>query len=181
MTEPLAMIVSRVLVADPPWAFKDALPGRTRGATRNYRTLPIDGIRAFPLPPLADDCVLFLWRVAAMQEEALSVVRAWGFVPKSEIVWLKRTLSGTRWFWMGRQVRNEHGVALIATRGRPRRRSASVRSTFEAAVGRHSEKPAEFYALVERLYDGPYVELFARRRRDGWACVGDELSLEDGS
>ena len=167
-----------MLVADPPWRFDDSLPGRTRGAARNYRTLAIDQIRAFALPPLADDCALLLWRVAAMQEEALSVVKAWGFAPKSEIVWVKRTRSGKRWFGMGRQVRSEHEVALIATRGRPRRRSASVRSTFEAVVGRHSEKPAEFYAIVERLYDGPYVELFARRRRDGWACFGDELSIE---
>jgi N6-adenosine-specific RNA methylase IME4 len=56
---------------------------------------------------------------------------------------------------MGRTVRGEHEVCLIGTRGRPFVRSRSVRSTFTARVGRHSEKPAEFYAIVESLYAGP--------------------------
>jgi N6-adenosine-specific RNA methylase IME4 len=54
-------------------------------------------------------------------------------------------------------------------------RSHSVRSTFTAIAGRHSEKPAEFYNLVEALRDGPYLELFARERRPGWTCIGDQL------
>lgn len=32
-----------VLVADPPWAFRDKLPGETRGASSNYSTLVTDG------------------------------------------------------------------------------------------------------------------------------------------
>ena len=76
---------------------------------------------------------------------------------------------------MGRQVRNEHETCLIATRGEPYVRDRSIRSTFEASVGDHSEKPEEFYRLVERLCDGPYVELFARRSRPGWVTIGDEL------
>jgi hypothetical protein len=66
---------------------------------------------------------------------------------------------------MGRTVRAEHEVCLIGTRGRPRTRSRSIRSTFEAPVGRHPEKPAKFYSIIEALRDGPYVELFARRPR----------------
>src|SRR5437667_9319644 len=43
--------------------------------------------------------------------------------------------------------------------------SKSIRSTFAAKVGRHSEKPEEFHWIVEQLCGGPYVELFARRQR----------------
>jgi N6-adenosine-specific RNA methylase IME4 len=165
----------RVLVADPPWKFGDGLPGETRGAVKNYKLMTVEDIKQFPLPELATDATLFLWKVAAMPEEALAVVRAWGFVPKTELVWLKRTSTGKRWFGMGRTVRGEHETCLIAHRGSPITLSHSIRSTFEAAVGTHSQKPEEFYHIVEQLRGGPYVELFARQVRAGWTCYGDEL------
>ncbi len=172
----------RVLCADPPWPFKDRLPGANRGAAKNYQLLSIEDLVRFPLPPMADDSVFFLWRVASMQQEALDVARYWGFKTKAEVVWLKKTEHGQRWFGMGRTVRAEHETCLIATRGRPTPTSNAVRSTFvtdfaglSAKAGRHSEKPDEFYRIVETLYGGPYCELFARKRRAGWTCMGNEL------
>jgi N6-adenosine-specific RNA methylase IME4 len=167
-----------VVLADPAWQFKDPLPGRGCGAAKHYRCLSLPELCAFPLPPLADDSTLFLWRVASMQQEALDVVRAWGFTLKTEIVWVKHTSNGNRKFGMGRTVRGEYEVCLVGTRGRPVTKSKAVRSTFAAVAGRHPEKPVEFYALVEALRDGPYVELFARRRRAGWTSLGDELEAE---
>ncbi len=167
---------ARVLVADPPWRFGDKLPGNGRGAAKHYQLLSTPELAAFLLPPLADDAYLFLWRVAAMQPQAFAVAEAWGFTIKTELVWVKRTGNGKRWFGMGRTLRMEHETCLVGTRGRPKPISHSVRSTFEAKTGRHSEKPDEFYAIVERLCEGPYVELFARRQRPGWTCLGNELT-----
>jgi len=176
-----------VIVADPPWKFGDKLPGASRGAERNYKTLSIEEICAFvdPNDPMiAPDAVLFLWRVSSMVEEAYRVVRAWGFTPKTEIVWLKQTATGKPWFGMGRITRAAHETCIVATRGRPKVKVRNVRSvqqedmdsmTFNAAVGRHSEKPAGLYEIVEALYDGPYLELFARRSRECWTAYGDEL------
>lgn len=165
----------RVLCADPPWQLRDKLPGKGRGAEKHYRTMPMPAIANFQLPPLEDDAYLFLWRLASMQEEALFVMRAWGFVPKTEIVWLKRTGTGKRWFGMGRHVRAEHETVIVGVRGRPQRLLRNIRSTFEAKAGEHSAKPGAFYDLVETLAPGPYVELFARHRRRGWTSFGDEL------
>lgn len=165
----------RVLVADPPWSFGDKLPGKNRGAAKNYSVLSVEGICRFELPPLARDAWLFLWRVSSQVEEAYRVVRAWGFVPKSEIVWEKVTSGGKAHFGMGRYVRASHETCIVATRGRVKPLSRSVRSRFAAPTGEHSEKPAAFYAIVESLAAGPYVELFARRQRQGWTCLGDEL------
>ena len=163
------------LCADPPWPFKDKLPGNGRGMVKHYRPMKVDAICAVQLPLLLDDAVLYLWRVASMQEEALRVVRAWGFVPKSEVVWKKLTRKGNRHFGMGRSVRMEHESCIIATRGKPLRMADNIRSVFEAPVGVHSEKPETFYTdIVERLYPGPYVELFARRSRPGWIVLGDQ-------
>lgn len=177
MSEPF-----RLLCADPPWHFNDALPGDTRGASKNYRCMSAYEVQRFPLPPLADDAVLCLWRVASQQQSALDVVRAWGFVLKTEIVWLKKTSQGNRWFGMGHTVRAEHEICLIAKRRGARVLNHSTRSTFQmdfeglsAKVGRHSEKPEEFYRIIESLFPGPYVELFARRQRPGWTCLGDEM------
>jgi len=174
-------VTCTVLVADPPWRFADKLPGPKRGAASHYPTLSLGEIRCFPLPALADDAHLFLWRVASMQLEALEVATAWGFQVKSEIVWLKRTTHGKRHFGMGRRVRLEHEVCLICTRGRPPVRDHSVRSAFAAALPdrKHSAKPPEFFAIVERLC-GPadpstHFELFARAPRPGWSTFGNEL------
>lgn len=167
------------IVVDCPWRFGDSLPGPGRGAEKHYATLSVAELELFPLPPIADDAYLFFWRVASMQQEALDVIRAWDFTLKTEIVWRKQTVTGKRWFGMGRTVRAEHETCLVATRGRPQVLSKSIRSTFEAPVpdGRHSAKPEAFFDLVESLVPGPYVELFARRVRPGWTCLGNDPAL----
>jgi N6-adenosine-specific RNA methylase IME4 len=117
---------ARVVVADPPWSFSDRLPGASRGAERNYKVMSSAGIEAF-LPDLiasggarvAQDAVLFCWRVASQVEEAYRVVRAWAFLPKSEIVWRKMTKHGKPHFGMGRIVRASHEVRIVAIRGKP--------------------------------------------------------------
>lgn len=172
------MTLPRVLVADPPWRFGDSLPGKSRGASKNYATMTVEQLCDMQIPELADDAYLFLWRVASMVEEAYQVVRHWGFVPKTEIVWRKLRPSGKLHFGMGRITRASHETCIVAVRGRPRPKSLSTRSVFDGIVGRHSEKPEAFFDLVEGLCDGPYAEIFARRRRPGWICTGNELSPE---
>jgi N6-adenosine-specific RNA methylase IME4 len=169
-------VSAAVLVADPPWLFRDSCPGAGRGAVKHYPCMTVDDICRFPTPQMADDSALLLWRVASMQQEALDVMCAWGFTLKTEIVWRKLTKHGKQHFGMGHYVRASHEVCLLGTRGRWKPRSRSIRSVFDAPVGRHSEKPDAFYALVEELADGPYVELFARRERAGWQCFGNELA-----
>lgn len=170
----------RVIAADPAWKFGDSLPGKKRGAAKHYRTMTVEEIAAY-LPGLgvkaAPDALLFLWRVAAMQEEALKVCRAWGFTPKAELVWVKTRSGGAPHMGMGRYVRNQHETCIIAARGSASAliRDHGIRSVFEAPLGRHSQKPDEFFALVERLASGPFLELFARTRRPGWTAYGLEL------
>ena len=106
----------RTIVADPPWQFDDALPGPKRGASKHYATMPTEVICTLRLPLLASDALLFLWRVASMQEEALRVCRAWGFRPVSELTWCKVGADGRPRIGMGRYVRNAHETCLIGAR-----------------------------------------------------------------
>lgn len=183
----------RVIVADPAWQFSDKLP-ETKGAEAHYTCMSTEAIcklghrghssLTIMDQPIAQDAVLLLWRVASQQQEALDVIRCWGFTVKTELIWLKKTVTGKRWFGMGRTLRAEHEVCLVATRGKPQAKNHATRTTFvtdldadglSAIVGRHSEKPECFYQIVEELFDGPYLELFARRPRPGWTYVGVEL------
>jgi N6-adenosine-specific RNA methylase IME4 len=112
-----------------------------------------------------------------MQQDALDVVEAWGFKVKAELVWVKQTSTGKALhFGMGRYTRAAHETCLIAVRGRASVRVHDQRSIFFAPVGRHSAKPDAFYWITMRLAAGPYAELFARRRRAGWRCFGNELA-----
>lgn len=174
----------KTLIVDVPWPFKDKLGNK--GAANKYKLMQMSEIFRFPLPEMERDCVMLFWRVAAMQQEALDVIRVWGFnPPQRELIWLKKTKTGKRWFGQGHVVRAEHEVCLIATRGKPLVKDHSVRSTFVTAVDwdglsaearpPHSTKPEEFYEIVERLFEGPYCELFARRQRPGWTCLGNEV------
>lgn len=194
-------VVHSVMCADPPWQFDDPLPGETRGADKQYSTLTAEDIMkrrnlCFDWPLLSPHCLLFLWRVSSQVEEAYATARAWGFTPKSEVVWLKRTKNGKRWFGMGRTVRAEHETCIIAARGKSSDLilAKNVRSTFEAPVPVyqpddwrvqagladvgdyiHSGKPESFYTeVVEKVARGPYVELFGRRDRAGWTVLGDQ-------
>ncbi len=171
-----------IVVADPPWLFRDALPGRGRGARKHYRCMTVDDICAMKIPAIAEDALLFLWRVASMQEEALRVMRAWGFgAPKSEIAWVKLCADGDPSrprMGMGHYTRNAHEVCLIGAKGRGASlvRDRGVPSVIQAPRGAHSEKPAAFYEAVDRLRgDAPAVELFARRQWPNWVCLGDEM------
>jgi N6-adenosine-specific RNA methylase IME4 len=185
-----------VLVADPPWSFNDKLPGGGRGAEKHYTTLKLHELQRFPLPPLAEQVLLVLWRVGSQVEEAYQVVRAWGFVPKSEIVWVKTGAgipphvldeteeappNGMLHMGMGHYVRNAHETAIVAVRSTIRGHfnvgDQACRSVIFAPIGEHSEKPPIFYELVERLggAKATFGELFGRRPRAGWHVFGDEM------
>jgi len=79
-------------------------------------------------------------------------------------------------FSMGFGTRANTEPCLLATRGNPLRLAADVHQVIIAPIGEHSAKPDEAYRRMQRLYGGPYLELFARRERDGWLTWGDELS-----
>ena len=120
-----------------------------------------------------------MWHVAPMPEEALALVKAWGFKLKTMkgFTWHKLTKNGKSHFGMGHYTRANTEDCLIATKGKPKIQSHSVRQFIEAKIGRHSEKPSEVRdRLVELCGDVPRAELFARENVKGWDCWGDEVN-----
>ncbi len=119
----------------------------------------------------ADDALLYLWATAPKLPECLKVIEAWGFEYRTHIVWVKDRI-GT-----GYHARNQHELLLIAKRGEmpPPKPGQQPSSVIEAPRGAHSEKPAVFAELIERLYpDVGRIELFCRSPREGWAVWGNQ-------
>jgi N6-adenosine-specific RNA methylase IME4 len=168
-----------VIYADPPWAFEVySSKGKQRSAERHYDTWPLDRIKALPVQSLAaDDCALLLWVVWPVLDGARDVIRAWGFKYKTcGLLWVKLNPNGEGLFTgMGYHTRSNTEPCLLATRGSPRRLASDVHQVVMAPVGGHSEKPEEAAQRIERLYPGPYLELFARgQTRPGWKVWGNE-------
>lgn len=166
-----------ILYIDPPWRYQQK---RLQGAAEHhYTTMDISDIASLPVGDLADeDCVLFLWATFPQLPEALQVIRSWGFVYKSvAFVWLKKNKKADSWFFgLGFWTRGNAEICLIATKGRPKRKSAAVHQFIISPVEGHSKKPDIVRnKIVELMGDLPRAELFARQRHEGWVCLGNEI------
>ncbi len=157
------------IYADPPWQLGN--PTGDYAPENHYPTMPLEEIKALPVPA-ADDAVCFLWAVNGLLPAALEVLAAWGFTYVTHLVWVKPSIG------LGNWARNRHELLLWGRKGsypvpEPADRPDSV---IEAPRGRHSEKPAVFYELIERTYpNATRVELFARQTRPGWTAWGNEV------
>lgn len=174
------------ILADPPWTYRVySGKGKARSAERQYDTLTLTEIKALPVGGLAaSDSVLFLWSVMPQLPEALEVIAAWGFAYKTcGFCWVKRNESGRCYATgMGYWTRANVEVCLLATRGAPKRRNADVQQLVVHPLMEHSRKPGAVQDRIERLVDGPYLELFGRRVTPGWTVWGNDIErrLFDG-
>jgi len=174
------------ILADPPWHFETwSENGEGRSASQHYDTMPIHKICALPVNDLMkDDCALFLWVTWPMLIKGLAVISAWGFVYKTcAICWVKADVTQIDMFnddypveiGAGYWTRSNSEVCLLATQGKPKRINADVRQAIIAPRREHSRKPDGVHERIERLVNGPYLELFARQRRKGWTVWGNEI------
>jgi N6-adenosine-specific RNA methylase IME4 len=171
----------RTIVADPPWEYDRASGlGRGRAAADQYPTMPPDAIRDLPIrEQAADDAHLYLWVTNLKLHEArpFDIVEAWGFRYVTMLTWHKLGAPGMGWYFRGD---TEH--VLFGVRGKaPIPPALRESNHFAASRTVHSAKPDRFYELVERVSPGPYLELFARRRRYGWDVWGNQAPEEQAS
>jgi len=176
--DPLERRAHDVIVVDPPAHFTTYSPlGQQKSPSSQYSVMSDDQIARLPVRELgADDCVMLLWSCGHLIEKSLAWARGWGFTYKTELVWRKITAKNrVLRIGCGFLVRNCHECVLVCTAGRPRRFTFPT-SIFDGVVGPHSAKPREFFELCERVFPDRYMaDVFARRRREGWACWGNEL------
>lgn len=172
----------QLLVIDPPWVFKTySEKGKEQKSPEvHYDCMSLDDIKALPVKDLAaEDAVVFLWTTWPIlaSGQALDVLHAWGFTPKTGGHWHKTTKHGKIAFGTGYLVRCASEPWLLATQGDPRKfLSKSARNAIVGPVREHSRKPEEAFAWFDLF--APRVsrcELFARQRREGWDVWGNEV------
>lgn len=186
--EDLAMLAQSgkrfgVILADPPWPWETwgGPTGKLHSAPDNhYGTSSIAQIADLPVAPLAaDDCALLLWCTwpHIARGTHVEIIKAWGFRPSTAaFVWVKQTAGADRLHTgMGYWTRSNSEVCLLALKGSPVRLATDVHEIVQAPVAEHSAKPEEVRKRIERLFSGPYLELYARKTAPTWSTWGDEI------
>jgi len=143
-----------------------------KGVQYHYKkVMTFEEINAYPVQEYcADDCILFMWAINNFLPESLAAMKSWGFRFETMLTWDKqRTGLGQYFAYQTEQL-------LFGIKGHPGYKVKRVCSTLISAPREaHSKKPDVFYEIIERASRGPYLELFARRRRKGWTSIGNEL------
>lgn len=174
------------ILADPPWQFQNktgkVAPEHKR--LLRYPTMELKEIIDLPVSKLAAaQSHLYLWVPNALLQEGLSVMKAWGFTYKTNLVWYKiRKDGGPDGRGVGFYFRNVTELVLFGVRGSMRTLAPGRTQVnlFSSRKREHSRKPDQIYDLIEACSPGPYLELFARFPREGWKQWGNE-DVEENS
>ena len=169
-----------IIYADPAWYFKTySNKGEKRSAVQHYNCMSIDDIYNLPVDTISDnDCILFIWVIDPMLPEAMEVIKRWGFKYKTvAFTWVKENKKSDGYFTgLGYWTRSNPEMCLLATKGKPKRLSKSVRQLTISKLQEHSKKPDSIRdKILELCEDLPRIELFARQRTEGWDCWGNEV------
>lgn len=155
----------QVIYADPPWPYKFV---NVAGGVP-YPTMTMEEICALPVASVADHAgaSLFLWTTGPMMENAMAVIRAWGFEYVTVFkTWRKLTSEGKPVCGPGWWSRPCTEFLLVAASGRHRvsRCVCNEPQEFSSVRGRHSAKPVAIREMIERYHAGAVsrLELFAR-------------------
>lgn len=162
--------IFRTILADPPWPTYQT---GGKGAVQHYPLMTLERIKAMPIRELAaDEGHLWLWVTNATLRDGYDVAESWGYIVRSPLTWIKFRLG------LGTYLRNCTEHLFFGTKGQAPVNFRSQPTWINAPVQEHSRKPDEQYAVIERISDGPYLELFARRRppsNAAWSVWGNEI------
>lgn len=187
--------VYATIVADPPWKVGAGRPlvGYVMDGDKQiwnpagvnsrplaYPSMTVEAIAALKVPA-AHDAHLYLWTINKYLRDAFDVAKAWGFTYSTTLVWAKTP--------KGNGLGGTYGIStefcLFCRRGRlstlrdiPTTWFNWKRPYDERGKPKHSAKPPEFYAMVDQVSPGPYLEMFARERRLGWDAWGNEVKSD---
>lgn len=125
--------------------------------------------------PSDKNAVLFLWATAPKLEDALRVMKAWGFTYKTHAAWDKGRVGIGFWFL------GQHELLLIGTKGtfHPPTEKERISSVIRSRKREHSRKPDHIRLYIQTCYPTfSKLELFARQRFEGWDVWGNEAPTD---
>jgi N6-adenosine-specific RNA methylase IME4 len=132
-----------------------------------------------PLEDLADIVVSSLKELSASPNKYKSIKQGISTIVKSA------RLDNVLGFGLGRLFRQSHEICLIGINDTGIYKSLKNKSQRSVCFSQnkgHSIKPDELHESLEKMF--PYsvnerCELFARRKRDGWITIGNEIDGKD--
>ncbi|KKN76995.1 hypothetical protein LCGC14_0364870 [marine sediment metagenome] len=170
----------QIIYADPPWSYRN-MGNIQATANSHYKTMSQEDIEKLPIQSIVNDnCILFLWATFPKIQEALNVIKAWGFEYKTVgFVWVKKNKNWTNFFGVGWYTRSNAEVCLIGVKGKAPKISNSIGSIVETIREYHSKKPYIIRKkIVEFSGDILRIELFARQKTEGWDVWGNEVESD---
>lgn len=161
-----------VIVIDPPWPMekieRDVTPEQV---AFEYPTMQEAELAAMEMPA-ADDCHVWVWTTHKFLPMCLRLLKDWNLKYVCTFVWHKP--GGFQPFGLP-QYNCE--FAVYARRGSPQFINTKAFSVcFNAPRGKHSEKPEDFYDIVRRVTAGRRVDIFNRRKIEGFDVWGKEAA-----
>ena len=156
----------------------------TGAADAQYKCMPLEDILSLPIRAMTDDkCILFMWVTYPMLQEGLDVVRAWGFEYKTvAFTWIKMNPNNMGvFFGVGYYTKSNAEICLLATRGKAHSLVVdnSISQVIMTPKTSHSRKPTECRErIVKMMGNLSRIELFARRKVEGWDCWGNEVESD---
>jgi len=160
-----------VIVIDPPWIVKkierEVAPNQSKEL--DYPTMTIDQIASIEMP-FKENAHLFMWTTQKFLPDAISIVERWGAKYVLAMVWHKP--GGFQPYNLP-QYNNE--FCIYARVGAPKFIDTKAFNTCNSwPRGAHSEKPQEFYDLINRVCGGDKIDMFNRREIKGFNTWGNE-------
>ena len=181
-----------IIYADPPWDYNGKMQFDNSGkaenfdvnkkifissATFKYPTVKTKELKKIPIKEIANnDCLLFMWATNPHLAQAIELGEAWGFEYRTvAFIWDKMNHNP------GQYTLSNCELCLVFKRGKiPQPRGArNVQQLIRSPRGKHSEKPKEVIEAIEKMFPTQSkIELFARKKPDGWSVWGLDVREE---
>ena len=175
-----------IIYADPPWHYgsKSAI-NNTSGKTikpleDHYNTMTLNELKELPIKELTkEDTACFMWVTDSHIDEALEILKSWGFKYKTiAFNWVKTTSKGNYCKNVAPWTMKSSEICLLGIKGKMTKYKQvnNIESLVIAERTKHSRKPKEVRDRIELLFgDTPRIELFAREKTEGWDSWGNEI------
>lgn len=175
----------KTIVIDPPWKYgiwgsgsnKALVQGESnKPAPLPYKYMSIKEIKSLAIYNLADDdCELYVWATQKYLPDVFSIIKEWGFKYCQTLTWCK-TPMGTG---QGGIYCPTTEFLVLARKGKaPKVKRIDSTWWNIKRTGKHSKKPEYFQDMIETVSLPPRIELFARRKREGWDVWGNEVESD---
>ena len=166
----------KTIVIDPPWKIncnlKDTKYYRC-GKPMPYKLMTDKEIESFPIDDFADkEYDLFMWVTLTKLPIALKIMEKWGFKYHIILVWDKTNGIGLNGF------HRKTELVIYGYRGKMginRGKGKYIPTLFVEKLTTHSTKPNLFYELIKQRTLEPRIDIFARKRHNGFNAYGDEV------